>query len=233
MNTKYTVLFNPLAGNKTAKKEVYKLDELLPNDDLNYVEMTPDFHYKEFINSLPDGECVVICGGDGTINALINDIDNSCLSRQIYYYPLGSGNDFNRDIFGDEYKHLLRINDLLKINGIHIVSLYVVSSMGSSILRLIVDKPEVALHMLRDDGFDVGMTAVILVRVPDSAMALKTALGILSDRKIETEYLYVYADESGNAVIVYKVADCLKAAEILSENDIHVLSAEEVYSNNG
>lgn len=128
---------------------------------------------------------------------------------------------------------LLRINDLLKINGIHIVSLYVVSSMGSSILRLIVDKPEVALHMLRDDGFDVGMTAVILVRVPDSAMALKTALGILSDRKIETEYLYVYADESGNAVIVYKVVDCLKAAEILSENDIHVLSAEEVYSNNG
>lgn len=114
MNTKYTVLFNPLAGNKTAKKEVYKLDELLPNDDLNYVEMTPDFHYKEFINSLPDGECVVICGGDGTINALINDIDNSCLSRQIYYYPLGSGNDFNRDIFGDEYKHLLRINDYIK-----------------------------------------------------------------------------------------------------------------------
>lgn len=114
MNTKYTIIYNPLAGNKTAKKEVYKLDELLPNDDLHYLEMQPDFNYQEFFQNIKSDECVVVCGGDGTLNTLINSVDESVFNKQIYYYPLGSGNDFNRDIFGDEYKHLLRVNDYLK-----------------------------------------------------------------------------------------------------------------------
>lgn len=128
---------------------------------------------------------------------------------------------------------LMKISLLLRDNDIHIVSLYVAASMGNDILRLIVDKPNKALRLLRDDGFDVGMTSVVLVKVPEKTMVLKTALGLLSSKEIETEYLYVYASESGDAVIVFKIIDCSKALDVLSKCDIHVLSAEEVYSNNG
>lgn len=125
MNAKYLIIYNPFAGNKTAKKEVYQLDQILKDDYLTYIEMTPDFDYGKFIHEAKYDESIVVCGGDGTLNKLINSIDKSDISKPIYYYPLGSGNDFNRDVFGNEHKHLLRINDYITnlptvaVKGIH------------------------------------------------------------------------------------------------------------------
>lgn len=114
MNAKYYILFNPLAGNKTAAKEVYQLDKILSGNYLTYVNMTPDFNYKDFLKKVNSDERVVLCGGDGTLNAFINEVTEEDLDKPTYYFPLGSGNDFNRDIFGNTEKHLLKINDYIK-----------------------------------------------------------------------------------------------------------------------
>ena len=113
MNAKYLILFNPLSGNKSAKKKVYQLDEILANNDLNYVEMTPDFDYKSFMNKVSSDTRVVLCGGDGTINRFINEVDESDLSKPVFYFPLGSGNDFNRDIHGKADTVLININNYI------------------------------------------------------------------------------------------------------------------------
>ncbi|MBR5647122.1 MAG: hypothetical protein IKX23_10830 [Treponema sp.] len=114
MNAKYLIIYNPMAGNKTAKKNVYELDKILKDDYLTYIEMTPDFDYEEFIHNANYDESIVVCGGDGTLNSLINSIKKEELSKPIYYYPLGSGNDFIRDIFGKEHQSLIRINDYIR-----------------------------------------------------------------------------------------------------------------------
>ena len=114
MNAKYIILFNPQAGNKSAKQEVYKLDDVLTNNDLNYVEMTPDFDYKSFMNKVAADERVVLCGGDGTINRFINEVDESDLKKPVFYFPLGSGNDFNRDIHGKPDTILININNYIE-----------------------------------------------------------------------------------------------------------------------
>ena len=114
MNAKYIILFNPQAGNKSAKQEVYKLDDVLTNNDLNYVEMTPDFDYKSFMNKVSADERVVLCGGDGTINRFINEVDESDLKKPAFYFPLGSGNDFNRDIHGKPDTILININNYIE-----------------------------------------------------------------------------------------------------------------------
>ena len=121
MNAKYIILFNPQAGNKSAKQEVYKLDDILANNDLNYVEMTPDFDYKSFMNKVAADERVVLCGGDGTINRFINEVDESDLKKPVFYFPLGSGNDFNRDIHGKPDKILINLNNYL--NNLPIVTI--------------------------------------------------------------------------------------------------------------
>ena len=121
MNAKYIILFNPLSGNKSAKSEVYKLDDILANNDLNYVEMTPDFDYKSFMNKVAADERVVLCGGDGTINRFINEVDESDLKKPVFYFPLGSGNDFNRDIHGKPDKILINLNNYL--NNLPIVTI--------------------------------------------------------------------------------------------------------------
>ncbi len=121
MNAKYIILFNPQAGNKSAKQEVYKLDDILANNDLNYVEMTPYFDYKSFMNKVAADERVVLCGGDGTINRFINEVDESDLKKPVFYFPLGSGNDFNRDIHGKPDKILINLNNYL--NNLPIVTI--------------------------------------------------------------------------------------------------------------
>ena len=100
MNAKYIILYNPESGNKSAKSKVYDLDDILTNNDLEYVEMTPDFDYKTFMNKVKADERVVLCGGDGTVNRFVNEVDEADLSKPVFYFPLGSGNDFNRDVHG-------------------------------------------------------------------------------------------------------------------------------------
>ena len=125
MNAKYIILFNPISGNKSAKTKVYQLDDILTNNDLNYVEMSPDFDYKSFMNKVAADERVVLCGGDGTINRFINEVDESDLNKPVFYFPLGSGNDFNRDIHGKPDTVLININN-------YITNLPVVTINGKS-----------------------------------------------------------------------------------------------------
>lgn len=113
MNAKYFILYNPLSGNKNAMKDVYQLDNILKDKFLDYMEMSEDFDYKSFFDKVNDDERVVLCGGDGTINRFINEVDVKNLKKPTYYFPLGSGNDFNRDIFGNTEKHLINLNEYI------------------------------------------------------------------------------------------------------------------------
>lgn len=114
MNAVYSIIYNPLSGNKTAKTETYKLDEVLKNNTLNYIEMSPDFDYNAFFANLKPEERVVLVGGDGTVNKVANVLKDEALKNDIYYFPTGCGNDFMRDITGSTDKQLVKINDYLK-----------------------------------------------------------------------------------------------------------------------
>ena len=95
---KYCILYNPIAGNGTGKISAEKLNALLPEDILNYKDMTKIEDYASFFASLEEGEKIIISGGDGTLNRFVNDIAELELPCDIYYFAAGSGNDFLRDI---------------------------------------------------------------------------------------------------------------------------------------
>lgn len=96
MNEVY-VLYNPCAGNNNGEKRAKQLNILYPNKALHYVDMTKIESCAYFILGLTEEDIVILCGGDGTLNRFINDIDGIKLSNRILYYPTGSGNDFARD----------------------------------------------------------------------------------------------------------------------------------------
>ena len=54
--------------------------------------------YPEFFAGLKEDDEVVLIGGDGTINYLINHVDVSSIKNNIYIYGNGTGNDFLNDI---------------------------------------------------------------------------------------------------------------------------------------
>ena len=80
-------LYNPLANNGI-------------KPDLPGVELTDasKIDYPEFFGGLKEDDEVVMVGGDGTINYLINHVDCEKIKNNIYILGAGTGNDFLNDI---------------------------------------------------------------------------------------------------------------------------------------
>ncbi len=106
--SKAYVLYNPKAGNKEKfEKSMEKLKELLCGRETFYYEVGEIRDYKEFFAALEPSDDIYICGGDGTLNHFVNDIENTVYSNNIYYYAAGTGNDFLNDIARGECEPVL------------------------------------------------------------------------------------------------------------------------------
>ena len=63
--------------------------------------------YPAFFADLKENDEVVLIGGDGTINYLVNHVDTAVLKNNIYILANGTGNDFLKDIGGEPGKEVL------------------------------------------------------------------------------------------------------------------------------
>ena len=77
--------------------------------DINGVDLidASELDYEEFFSGLKSDDEVVLIGGDGTINYLINKVDTSKIPNKIYLYGAGTGNDFLNDINEKPGKEIL------------------------------------------------------------------------------------------------------------------------------
>jgi diacylglycerol kinase family enzyme len=75
---------------------------------------------RAFLDALDPDVAPIITGGDGTLSFFINQLGGENPTRDIYYYPAGTGNDFLNDLgrTGDTGPFLLNpyITDLPKIH---------------------------------------------------------------------------------------------------------------------
>ncbi|MBQ7323275.1 MAG: diacylglycerol kinase family protein [Clostridia bacterium] len=104
---KYHVLYNPMAGQQKGNKVVDTLTALYGEGNVTFTEMPKINKFDEYLRSIPKGDVVVLCGGDGTLNYFANKIRHIPLPCDVYYWASGSGNDFWRDIEGDTQKPVL------------------------------------------------------------------------------------------------------------------------------
>ena len=95
---KQYVLYNPHAGNGRGEKNARALENIVTEAQLVFCDMTKIESYSEFFSSISEGESIIICGGDGTLNRFVNDTKDMDLPSPIYYFPAGSGNDFANDL---------------------------------------------------------------------------------------------------------------------------------------
>lgn len=113
-----------------------------------------------------------------------------------------------------------------KVN-IRALSLAETSDFG--ILRLIVDRTDLAKQVLSEEGFTVDKTEVVAVQVPDRPMGLAQILQVLDEAEITVEYLYAFVERCGDhAVIIFRFDDSGQAIKALTSNGVMVLSAETV-----
>ncbi|HEX2955594.1 MAG TPA: ACT domain-containing protein [Chitinispirillaceae bacterium] len=124
---------------------------------------------------------------------------------------------------------LAEVTESLTKENINITALSVADTSEYGILRLVVSDPDRAAALLKSDGFSVGLTNVICIIMPDKPGALARALRLLSDNGLCIEYMYAFSmNEKASAILrVEKLDDAIR---ILSENEIHLLKASELYS---
>jgi len=94
------VIYNPLAGNGRAKEDAKLLQTVL-DEELELYDMTRITNYAAFLSGMEKDDYLVIVGGDGTLNRFVNDTDGLDITKEILYFPAGSGNDFARELGTD------------------------------------------------------------------------------------------------------------------------------------
>jgi len=126
---------------------------------------------------------------------------------------------------------LAEIARVLDENNVNIRALSLADTSDFGILRLLVDKTDVALSALKGSGFTVNKTEVVAVEVPDQPGGLCKILQLLDDAQINVEYMYAFAERNANnAVIIYRFDEIDSAIKILQEKDVSILTGEQLYN---
>lgn len=126
---------------------------------------------------------------------------------------------------------LAEITNLLGQEGINIRALAIADTTEFGILRMIVDKPEDALKILKEKGLAAKETEVIVVKVPDRPGGLAKILEILRESNFNVEYLYAFVKQSGeDALVVFRIENINEAIKKLNQAGIEILKPEQIYS---
>jgi len=126
---------------------------------------------------------------------------------------------------------LAEITGILARTGVNIRALSLADTADFGILRLIVDRPDLATRILKDNGFTVGLTEMVALEVPDRPGGLWGILTVLEAVGMNVEYMYAFVQKAGeNAVILFRFDEPARAAQVLRDAGVRVLAGEEVYA---
>ena len=124
---------------------------------------------------------------------------------------------------------LLEITTQLANAGINIRAVTMADTTRFGIFRMIVDQPAACEALLRDDGFTVSITNVLVVGLQDEPGGLSGAIRLLAEAGINIDYLYAFISHAvHDACVILRVADIEIAEKILREAGIRLFSEEEI-----
>jgi len=126
---------------------------------------------------------------------------------------------------------LAEVTQVLGSHNINIRALSLADTSDFGILRLIVDKTDLAKETLKQSGFTVNKTEVVAIEVPDQPGGLARILKALDEAEVNVEYMYAFFERSaGNAVIIFRFDETESAIDVLQKKGFSVLPGERVYN---
>ena len=124
---------------------------------------------------------------------------------------------------------LFDVCSLLGGNDINIRALTIAETESFGVLRIVVDKSDVAVKLLKDSGFVANLTDVVAVEVGDKPGGLASVLMVFADNDVNIEYMYGFVEKfSDKALLVFRFADTDLAQQILVKNNIQVVTEKEI-----
>ncbi len=122
---------------------------------------------------------------------------------------------------------LAEVTRLLAARRINIRALSLADTADFGILRIIVDDPDQCLAALKESGIIAQVTEVLAVEMADKPGGLERVLAALEGAGLNVEYMYAYVEKTkDNAIVICKIDDRERAARVLREKGIGILSAD-------
>lgn len=122
---------------------------------------------------------------------------------------------------------LEQATEVLKDQGINVLSLSMADTTEYGMLRMVVSHPEKAREALREKGFSAMLTDVLAVRLEDKVGELHKLTHILCSNGLNIEYMYALASSGIRAMIV-KASDGPAAAAAILQSGLELYGEEEM-----
>ncbi|MDO5814193.1 MAG: acetolactate synthase [Methanobrevibacter sp.] len=120
--------------------------------------------------------------------------------------------------------------EVLTVADVNIRAMCMADTSEFGILRLVVDDPIKGKEALEENNFLVKITDIIGVEMNDAPGGLTAVLDVIKENLIDLEYLYAFShDKEDKAILLLHADDIDHLITVLSDNNIPIVSAEEVY----
>ena len=121
--------------------------------------------------------------------------------------------------------------EVLTVADVNIRAMCMADTSEFGILRLVVDDPIKGKEALEENNFLVKITDIIGIEMNDTPGGLTSVLDIIKENLIDLEYLYAFShDKAGKAILLLHADDIDNLIDVLTQNNIPIVSAEEVYN---
>ena len=123
---------------------------------------------------------------------------------------------------------LCEVLNVLKENGVSILSLSLADTTEFGLLRLIVDKPETGKEKLSENGFSSLLSDVSIIQIPHKVGSLQELLKTMDQKGINIEYMYGLSIQGDQAHVVLKTSNIQMTDAILTEAGIVTVCCEKL-----
>lgn len=124
---------------------------------------------------------------------------------------------------------LFEVCSMLGKNGINIRALTIAESEGFGVMRVVVDKPQEAMNVLKNNNLAAKLTEIIAVEVDDHPGGLADILRVFNENNINVEYMYGFVEKfSDKALMVFRVEETDKATALLLKNHIKIVREDDI-----
>ncbi len=123
---------------------------------------------------------------------------------------------------------LSEVLNVLKENGVNILSMSLADTTEFGLLRLIVNNAALGKEKLTENGFSSLLSDVSIITIPHRVGALQELLKTIDEKGVNIEYMYGLSVEAEEAYVVLKASESEKINGILDECGIRTLSCEDL-----
>jgi len=124
-----------------------------------------------------------------------------------------------------------RVTEFLMKAEVNIRAITVMGTFEFGVIKLLVDKPDVALEALRTQGISAHKREIIAILMDDRPGGLYRIAKVFGQKKINIDDAYGFViEDKKRAILVVDVEKIQEAEKVLKEEGLTILSDREIYS---